>query len=179
MIPCFKNTVLNSAVVGLSNSLSSVTTTEEFDLMLETYKDDGFKFEEGGRLGHTVLQAAVIVQNLPLIEHIVKLGGRELFNYGNDIGQSPLHIAGVNQDYKKACEIAIKLITLNSNVNLTTTDRNYTPLMQAAEVGNIQLIKLLLAHNAIIPENINEILNEEGQICLKFALNNVKKSINK
>lgn len=151
------------------NFISSDTLPEEFDEIRIEQEQMGYRLEFGDKWGYNALGTAVIFSNIPLIRHIVAIGGKHLLNYANLKGDTPLHLAAKNDDY----EIAQELIQLGSRINLDTPFRkDYTPLMTAVRSGNIELARLLLNNNAIIPDYSEELFNKEkrnfGDINMTF-----------
>lgn len=144
------------------NFISSDTLPEEFDEIRIEQEQMGYRLEFGDKWGYNALGTAVIFSNIPLIRHIVAIGGKHLLNYANLKGDTPLHLAAKNDDYEKAYEIAQELIQLGSKINLDTPFRkDYTPLMTAVRSGNIELARLLLRNNAIIPNYSEELFNKD------------------
>lgn len=106
--------------------------------------------------------------NLPLIRHILDVGGRDLLELGNEFGFTPLFCAARHGEH----EAAECLIAQGADVNRATTlyadsiPSGSTPLWVAAHGSkSVRICKLLLRHGAVaVPEP-----DESGQIVLDGA----------
>lgn len=139
------------------------TTPDEFEQLLSS-NCSNHQLSDGGRdaQGMTCLSHAASWGNVPLIEHIVKIGGKELIDIGSKWGITPLHTAVLADEY----EAAEALIRLGANVNTKTSDnailrwqcfypkrehqpRNESPLWSAIHRTNsISMIILLVRNGA-------------------------------
>lgn len=171
IIPCLVSSSWQAGGSFVTDLINSKTTLYEFYTILEVAGRD-YKLTNGGREGWNVLGMAVKVENIPLIQEIIAIGTKELFNYANENGHTPLHIAAENDNPEKARELINEIIRLGSEVNLSLPGKNYTPLVHSLKRNNIENFRLLLSHNAIIPDN----LDEDSKGLLRFAVSNVKNS---
>ena len=106
-------------------------------LLRDFYK--GSPVEARGPNGETLLSAAVLNEDVQVVERLLSLDILADINTQNDLGQTPLIIA-VNNNYRKLVEI---LIIHGALVN-STDKRGLTPLMYAALNDNENFIKLLI-----------------------------------
>lgn len=131
------------------------TTPEEFEEMRAN--TPSYQLTDGARCGYTTLAVAAMRGNIRLIEHVVRTGGKELLELGDDFGATPLFVA-IEENQTQAAK---KLILLGSNVNMATNldcpkrkeqhvPPGATPLWAAAErAKSIALVKLLLRNGAV------------------------------
>lgn len=121
------------------------------------------------------LSRAAIKGNSALISHFVSIEGQSLLNQQNKDGLTPLFFCIHKSTFregeldipvsKRAHLIIPTLIcTLGGNVNLAisaaleeTIRENATPLSLAAEkTNNIDLIRMLLIHGAVVPPSLSK-----------------------
>jgi hypothetical protein len=140
-------------------------TPQEFDELRAEYPK--FKLTDGARCGIHVLQHAAACGNVPLIEHIVKLGkegGMSMIDLGDDFGRTALYLA-VQENHLDAVKT---LLALGANPNIYTvgcgdsfkgnTPHKATPLWEATyKTKNSEIIQTLHSAGAIIlPEPLKE-----------------------
>ncbi len=132
----------------VTNYICHNTSAKEFDEFCENYPE--YQLSYGGRLCWTALEKACDTGNVPLIRHIVKIGGKELLSLQGV--QTPLHRAIACRDLLKRLKCVEELVNLGADVNLTHKDSrgiNATPLLSAArKPENLKIVKLLLRHGA-------------------------------
>ena len=148
-------------IAWMTDYVTPKTTVKEFSRFL----DPQFSLDTGGKFGKTVLAAVAEKGNVPLIEFIVKRGGKGLLSIACNGGFSPLHYACVCPDKEAGYLAAKKLVQLGTPINLVREGGgSTTPLEIALGKGQnpkiaVMLIKLggiiarkenLLSHN--IPE---------------------------
>lgn len=136
-------------------SITETLSPTKFDDLLSTYPD--YRLNLGARCGWHALGVAATHGNVPLIQHIVVLGGESLLSLGNDFGDTPLFSAVRDCQY---CA-AQALLELRANVNMETssgcddsqrgpTPGGATPLWAAVKrAQNKNLVKLLLSYGAV------------------------------
>lgn len=177
MIPCKYNGVLESGAMQMTCFIEPNTAVDAFDEKKRALEEShGYELTFGGRCGWNVLGAATITGNIALIEHIVRVGGKDLMDYANIYGNTALHIAAYENDFNKACLISKKLIQLGAQINICSIDtkiKNRTPLIVAANKSNLQLVKLLLKNGAIVPDNVNEQLDTVQQKIIFDAIEEI------
>lgn len=139
---------------------------------------------------HNALSRAAQKGNLPLIVHIVEIGGKNLLNIGNRHGATPLlfciyqaallirvrNIQGPQWNWvSKKAELIVptKLCALGTDLNLTNTHgwKDYfvgnipagvTPLWMAAEkTSNLNLVKMLISYGAMVDYSLLSAHGEE------------------
>ena len=98
-----------------------------------------------------MISAAVLNEDVQVVERLLSLDILADINTQNDLGQTPLIIA-VNNNYRKLVEI---LIMHGALVNLRDK-RGLTPLMYAALNNNENLIKLLIKCGADVRLKSND-----------------------
>src|SRR6185503_6015896 len=106
----------------LDKIITATTTPEEFDI--ERAKHPSYQLIDVGLSSFTSLHIAAQVGNVPLIEYIIRIGGKILLNVGTEKGKTALVCALEN--YQPAA--VITLIALGSDVNMTykQTDTEYS-----------------------------------------------------
>lgn len=171
IIHCLRSHVLQEGGYRVTTSINSNTTPELFEEIRR--QNPGYQLQNGGRLGWNALGVAVKHENLLLIRHIAEVGGSILFNYANEQGLTPLHIAAENNNPDKAYELISEIVRLGSEVNLSIPEiQNYTPLVHALKTNNLHNVRILLSYGAVIPDN----LDEDSKTILRFAITNTKSS---
>lgn len=170
MIESIRSRPMQPGAYEVTNSITKKTTPEQFDEILRWNHE--YNLEYGGRCGCTALLAATIEGNIDLIRHIVKIGGEHLLKIGNENGCTPLHLVSELKDFKTACILSKELIELGAEVNVHFTSDYFnkiTPLIMAALNDNLQLVKLLLKNNAIVPDSAEAELGEDKMRLIKIA----------
>lgn len=132
----------------MTTFINEKTTSEEFDQRCKHYPE--YRLNKGGKNGWHALQAAAAEGNLPLIEHIVAIGGKELLHLGNQEKSSPLACAIEAEKPEHAYPAVKKLLELGANPNIGEGLR--TPLYMAIEMEhpNEQVVEILLRHGGYV-----------------------------
>lgn len=127
-------------------SIREDTTPEQFKTMTSNLR--GYTLASKDGMERTALNGAAIAGNIPLIQHIVKEGGKELLSNVCSWGQIPLMNAGI----EKKIQAMQELINLGADVNATGVgfERRSSVLEHAVKViKDLDVIKLLLKNGAI------------------------------
>ncbi|KAK0618812.1 ankyrin repeat-containing domain protein [Immersiella caudata] len=97
--------------------------------------------------GMTPIHRAVLTNNLGVLQILLRCGGRECLDVRDHSGAAPLHHA-VTLDWKMGSgHIAAELLTAGASLNVLD-DRKTTPLMWAAERGDLEFVVFLLQRGA-------------------------------
>ena len=126
-------------------------------LLRDFYK--GSSVEARGPNGETLLSAAVLNEDLQVVERLLSLDILADINTQNDLGQTPLIIA-VNNNYRKLVE----MLAMHGALVNSTDKRGLAPLMYAAMKGNENLVKLLIKYGADV-----ELKNADGKSAFQLA----------
>lgn len=101
--------------------------------LANTFSPDGF----------TPLGLAAFFGHLEIVNILLMYHADPHIASNNPLRVTPLHSAVAGNHYA----VAAKLIEAGANVNAIQAD-GFTPLMGAAQNGNLQMVELLLAHGA-------------------------------
>jgi ankyrin repeat protein len=146
------------------SKITSKLTPEEFDALCAS--NINYKLNHSSTCNHgvktrcwTALDLASVENNIPLIQHIVKKGGNDLLNLGDDDGKTPLltSLSIYNFTELDTSPSIKELIRLNADVNMLS--KFYlAPLWLAATAHKgLEVVKLLLKCGAIVDSDLGEI----------------------
>jgi len=126
-------------VVSLSSAVSKNNVDEVKEILAKGVDVNGFNEH-----GCTALWIAAIKRNIFLVQLLLEAGADP--NLGDDDrNQPPLSIAiGASEQSRSVCSL---LIAAGANVNAQTTD-GMTPLMWAAQFGNLEITEMLIRFGA-------------------------------
>ena len=144
----------------LNECIKNNTNCQEFNLCHQRLADHRLTY--GGVCGWNALGTAAFQGNVPLIYHIVQIGGKELLHLGNSNGWTPLYCAANCPDPENGFLTAKALLSLGAKINTATSlssfsyYKGYTPKMAtplwaaASKAQNLNLVKLLLINGGAI-----------------------------
>lgn len=97
--------------------------------------------------GFTALGLAAFFGNLPVLEWLLQQGADPNLAAQNQMAVRPIHSAAANRAPDKALTIVRLLVAYGAQVNVAQRG-GWTPLHQAADHGNLQLVEFLLEAGA-------------------------------
>jgi len=161
--PCTSFSVQDNweAASYMMQMIKKDTSSRLFDRYLEhvhttsEYYTGNYELNHGGSAGWNVLGSAALKGNAQLVKHIVKIGGENLLDLGNENGWTPLRCAAECEDIEGGYLAAKSLIDLGADPDLADI-KGKTPLMTALKKTNIKMIKLFLDNGALIPQHLSE-----------------------
>ncbi|MEO8661276.1 MAG: ankyrin repeat domain-containing protein [Bryobacteraceae bacterium] len=115
--------------------------------LLTLLRRDSNLARQRGTNGNTLLNLAVSLKALPLVEALLAAGAD--VNDGNDRGSTPLHQAA----YSNQCAIAAALIEHGADLDAEAHGSGGTPLIAALFWGHREVADLL-GHHSLAPRNL-------------------------
>ena len=121
-----------------TGQLSRVTALLDHDVtLLDAYSPDGF----------TPLGLSAFFGKIAILEILVARGADVNLPSRNPMKVRPIHSAVAHRDPVVALQMAQVLLDRGADVNVTQAG-GWTPLHEAANHGNIELVRLLIHHGA-------------------------------
>ncbi len=151
----------NPKVNNFIRAIKPDTTPEQFDALVATIED--YDYEDGDSYGITACTQAAREGNIRLVEHLVKKGEVHLLNIADSWGGTALGYVSRLADKQAAYEQSKKMIKLGADVNLDYPLwegkhlHQQTPIRWAILSCNINLVRLLLKHGAVMPTNLSDL----------------------
>lgn len=113
---------------------------------------------------HSVLDASVLHGHVDTLREIVSrhLGNKDLLDAPSRQGHRPLHFT----NWRGIPELASILLDAGADIN-SRADDGATPLHQAVEAGNLEIVKLLVSRNARtdLPASHGLTLLQAARVC--------------
>src|SRR3989304_1586347 len=139
----------------VTNAITERTTPDEFDQILASPEAARYRLNHGGRCNWTAMDVAFNKVNIRLVQHLIDLGrqqGLDILNLDGCRG-TPLMRTAYCPNPEAGLRIAQALIDGGADVNVCSwhQGRTYTPLLDAAKMGDIRRVRLFLQHGAFIP----------------------------
>ncbi len=128
--------IWEASAIGQSSRLTALLDQDE--TLLDRYSPDGF----------TPLGLSAFFGKLAVLETLVARGADVNLPSRNPMQVRPIHSAVAHRDPAVALQMAQVLLDNGVEVNVTQTG-GFTPLHEAANHGNIDMVRLLIHYGAI------------------------------
>lgn len=139
--------------VSLVSSCSPRNTVSVFDNFIKSHPKYSLK---ESYCGSNILFYAIAASNIPLINRIAQIGGKEILNLQNDFDQTPLLYAiSFSKKPKKNITVIKEIIKQGADVNKTgcfeylPCNHKITPLTMAISKSNSIAVRCLLVNKAV------------------------------
>jgi hypothetical protein len=138
--------LVRESVLGEQLGITAITI-DAGRSQLSALIDGGADPNYGGPSGRVPLRAAAILEEGWAVKILIERGADP--NGGEHQNGWPLHSALRGPSYSGAAKIASYLLAKGANPNILELASGMTPLMQAAEDGNVPAVLTLLCHGAL------------------------------